>query len=312
MTLLIAMALLQDPSAADLLRQADELFVQRRYEDALARYRQAVDKAAAAKSAPIQVESLAQAARCFGILRKPDEAKAWLAKAAALANPEEPMGWSRYLGVRGIHERDAGDSAKARATFEEMYEYCTRRELHRRAIDAIHHLALVVPPAEQPAWALKGIAAAEKLKDEAWLAVLWNNLGATYEDLKQYDKMLDAYRKAREYHHRTGGPRQKMIADWAVGHGCRLAGRLEEAEEWAAKALEAAKKLHAAEPDSELLEWVGLARKELGQAKAARGDKAGAVPLLKEARAAMVEAGLEKHWPEMIKEVDELLRSLEK
>jgi tetratricopeptide (TPR) repeat protein len=296
----------ESPSAA-LLREADGLFGARKYDEALDRYRRCSEEAAKDGNRAAQVESLAQVARCHSIRGKLEEGRPWLERAEKLADANEPLGWSRCLRVRGIFQREAGDKAKAKATFEELHRYCVEKKLFQRAIDAIHHLAIVVPPEEQPAWALKGIAAAEQLKDDASLAVLWNNLGATYEDLKRFDKMIEAYLKAREYHHRTGGPLQKMIADWAVGHGYRLAGKVDDAETWLRKALPQARDLHAKEPRPDTVEWVGWCQKDLGEVLLARGQKAAALDLLKGARASLIEAGIDKSWPEGFKPVDDAL-----
>lgn len=288
----------QETPAARMLREADETFRGRKYAEALDAYRRTSEAAAEEKNLPAQVESLVQVARCYSIQGKLDEGRPWLQKAETLASAQEPQGWSRLLGVKGIFQREAGDKAAAKKTFEEMHRYCVEKGLFKRAIDAIHHLAIVVPLEEQPAWALKGIEAAEKLKDDASLAVLWNNLGATYEDLKQVDKTVEAYLHARRYHHATGGPLQKMIADWAVGHGYRLAGNFAEAETWLRKTLPLAEEIKSAE-------WVGWCKKDLGETLLARGDKAKALDLLRQARGSLVEAGIDKSWPEGLKSLDE-------
>lgn len=290
----------QESASARMLREADETFRARKYADALEAYRHAADAAAGDKNPQTQVEALAQVARCYSLQGKLDEGRPWLERAEKLASAAEPQGWSRLLGVKGIFLRESGDKAAAQRTFEEMHRYCVEKGLYKRAIDAIHHIAIVVPLEEQPAWALKGIDAAERLNDDGSLAVLWNNLGATYEDLKQYDKMVAAYLKARDYHHVAGGPLQKMIADWAVGHGYRLAGNLPEAERWLRKTLPLAEAAGSAE-------WVGWCRKDLGETLLARGDQAAALDLLRQARASLVEAGIDKSWPEGLKSLDEAL-----
>jgi len=290
----------QESASARMLREADETFRARKYADALEAYRRAAESAAEEKNAQTQVESLAQVARCYSILNKLDEGRPWLERSEKIASADEPQGWSRLLGVKGIFQREAGDKAAAKRTFEEMHRYCVEKGLFKRAIDAIHHLAIVVPIEEQPAWALKGIEAAERLKDDGSLAVLWNNLGATYEDLKQYDKMVQAYLKARHYHHATGGALQKMIADWAVGHGYRLAGNLTEAERWLRNTLPLAEAIESAE-------WVGWCRKDLGEVLLARGEKAQALEVLRKARASLVEAGIDKSWPEGFKPLDDAI-----
>jgi tetratricopeptide (TPR) repeat protein len=293
-----AMTILQD--SAELLRQADKTFGARKYDEALVQYRRCSELAAEEGKRSIEVEALAQAARCHSVQGKLEEGRPWLERAERRASADEPLGWSRLLGVRGIFQRESGDKAKARATFEEMHRYCVEKGLDRRALDAIHHVAIVVPLDEQPAWARKGIEAAERLKDDGALAMLWNNLGATYEDLKKYDLMLEAYLKAREYHHLSGGPLQKMIADWAVGHGYRLTGKLQEAEERLRKTLPAAEALRETE-------WVGWCKKDLGEILIARGEKARGREILVEARKSLVEAGLDKSWPEGVKAVDEAI-----
>lgn len=287
--------------AGDALGEADKVLRQGKTAEALEMYKACGES---------DVEALAQVARCLSLLGKLEEGREWLRKAAARAKETEPAGWSRYLGVRGIFERESGDRTKARATFEEMHAYCEGHGLWRRAVDAAHHVAIVAPPEEQAAWGLKGIAAAEKLGDEGWLAVLWNNLGATYEDLKQYAKMLEAYLKARDYHRKTGTPRQKMIAEWAVGHAYRLTGKLDDARALLERTLVEAERQHASEPSKASVEWVGWCKKDLGETLAAAGDRERGLALLREARAALVESGIESCWPEGLKALDETLRAL--
>jgi len=296
--------------ASEKLREADADFARRAYAEAHAKYRDAATRAEAESNRRVRVEALAQVARCFSLDGKLEEGRPLLKEAEALASTGEPLGWSRLLGVRGIFERESGDKSKAKATFEEMHRYCVEKNLHRRALDATHHIALVVPPEEQPAWGLKGIASAEALGDEGWLAVLWNNLGAAYEGLKQYDSMIGAYLKAREYHHRTGGSLQKLVADWAVGHGYRLMGRDSDAKEWLERALPQAVELHAKEGRPDLMEWVGWCRKDLGEVFAATGDKARGLALLRDARSALVESGIATWAPDDLAKLDEAIGRL--
>lgn len=295
-----------------MLERADATFKTREYARALDEYREAAEAASKAGQRGVQVEALAQVARCLSLTGKLEEGRPVLEEAAKLASSDEPLGWSRLLGVRGIFARESGDKAAAKKLFEEMHAYCIERKLWSRAIDATHHIAIVVPPEEQPAWNLKGIEAAEQLGDQGWLAVLWNNLGAAYEDLKQHDKMLDAYLKARDYHHKASGDVQKLAADWAVGHGYRLCGKPREAREWLEKALPWAEKRHRENPGHETIEWVGWCKKDLGEALVDLGDKEKGVALMKEGRAALVEAGIEKWWPDALKKLDESLKALDK
>jgi tetratricopeptide (TPR) repeat protein len=294
------------------LETADRVFGERKYADALKAYEGAARDAATEQNVRVAVEAHSQVARCHSLLHDLEEGRKWLARAKERASIDEPWGWSRYLGVRGILERESGDRTAAKATFEELYRYCIDKNLHARAVDAVHHLAIVVPPEEQPAWALKGIAAAEKLNNAAQLAVLWNNLGATYEDLKQYDAMLDAYRRARDYHYASGGPLQKLIADWAVGHAFRIKGELPRAREWLEKSLKQAEDLRRVDPAAPTAEWIGWSKKDLGETLVAEGDPARGLLLLKEARRFLVESGIQKDWPEGLEALDATIRKTER
>jgi len=306
--ILVGGILMAQEKSASALATGDRLFGERKYADAMKEYERVLKESEGEGNRQVVVEALSQVARCHSLLHELPEGRTWLARAKERASDAEPLGWSRYLGVRGIFERESQDPKAARATFEELYRYCTEKKLHARAIDAVHHLAIVVPLEEQPAWALKGIQAAEQLQDDAQLAVLWNNLGATYEDLKQYDPMLDAYQKAQKYHAKSGGPLQKLIADWAIGHAFRLKGEPGPAQEWLRKSLAQAEDLRRRDPTAPAAEWLGWSKKDLGELWMDQGNPAKGLALLKEARAHLVESGIEKDWPEGLRALDETIR----
>ena len=289
----------------DTLQEGDALFKKREYDSALVRYR----AAAVGADDRVRVEALSQVARCLSIQKKLDEAERVLGGVGA--SPKEKQGWSRFLGVRGILERERGETAKARETFGEMYEYCMAHDLPLRAIDAAHHVAIVGTPEEQVDWGRKGIAAAEAANDDGWLAVLWNNLGTTYGDLKRYIESLNCYRKAREFHHRTGTEHQKMVADWAVAHACRLVGQYGEAVGMLERTLARVEERYSKNPDQESIEWVGWCAYDLGEARVGMGLEEDGLKLMRRGREALVEAKISEWWPERLKEIDARLASLE-
>ncbi len=284
-----------------LLAEADGAFQGRGYEKALEIYRRAAETA----EAGVKAEALSQVARCLSLLRRLDEGRGWLDRARALASPEAPLAWSRYLGVRGIYEREGGEPERAKATFIEMYRFCRETGLHARAIDAAHHAAIVAPPQEQVEWARRGIEAAEAAGDEKWLAVLWNNLGATFEDLKRYPEALEAYVKAREYHHRTGDALNHLIADWAVGHASRLAGKPAEARTWLEGALRQARERRADE-------WIGYSLQDLAELALSEGRRQEGLAGLRNAREAFAAAGLAESWPEGWSRLETRIAELER
>lgn len=292
--------------AAGQLREADARFSAREYGVSKGLYEQAADAARVQGARSVEVEALAQLARCWSLpAPEPDlkRAREWLSRSAELAHPDDPAGWTRLLGVRGILEREEGDRPRALATFVEMYDYALARGLHRRAIDAAHHAAIVAPVAEQEAWARKGIAAAEAGKDTGWLAVLWNNLGATYEDQGRYADAVSAYTKAREYHHQGEREVPKLAADWALGHAHRLAGDLDAAERWLVPALAWAERLGERE-------WIGYCSQDLGEVDLARGRREQGLARLRAARNHL--EVIRSHWPEGLAKLDERIAALER
>lgn len=245
-------------TAIELLSEADNLFKSREYDKSRDVYLKAMERAQEDKQNSELTESYSQIARSYLITGKKDEGRAWISKAAEIATPDEPMGWSRYLGVRGRFEWQDDNLDEATATFKEMYEYCSSQKLHDRAIDAAHMVAITGTPEQQIEWGKKGIKEAEDGNVTGWLGPLWNNLGATYEDLKRYDEALEAYIKAREYHWLYGSEINKMIADWAVGHAHRLAGNYDEAAKWLRPVLAWCERI-------ENNEFIGWSHKELGE-----------------------------------------------
>ncbi|MBU1317781.1 MAG: TonB family protein [candidate division Zixibacteria bacterium] len=244
--------------ANDYITEADKLFKSREYDKSREIYMKAMEKATEDGQNSELTESYSQIARCYLITDKKEEGRVWITKAAEIATPDEPLGWSRYLGVRGRFEWQDEELEKATATFKEMYEYCSGQKLHDRAIDAAHMVAITGSPEQQVEWGLKGIKEAEAGNVTGWLGPLWNNLGATYETLMRYDDALNAYIKAREYHWQYGTETNKMIADWAVGHAYRLAGNYDEAAKWLRPVLAWCERIENAE-------FVGWSHKELGE-----------------------------------------------
>lgn len=231
---------------------------------------------------------------------------------AALAEvPEgvEPRTTARLRQVEAIITREEGRREEATLKFIALYDFCMQSELFDAAIDAAHHVAIAGDLEQQVAWAKKGIAAAEAGDKRAWLAVLWNNLGVTYEDLKQPANVLEAYEKARTYHYETGGPVQKLAADWAVGRAWRLNGDAAEAQRHLEVSLEAARTRYAEDPTPATAEWVAYGLQELGRTARLAGDPKRALELMEAARAKWTEAALES-WTEGTLELDGELAEL--
>ncbi|MEZ5988552.1 MAG: hypothetical protein R3F30_05425 [Planctomycetota bacterium] len=285
-----------DPALRAELEAAESLFSGRRYAEAGEAYRAVAEHARDERA--VRCEALAMAARCASLCDDLAGGRALLEEAGRLADPEEPASWSRYRIVYGIYLREEGRREEALACFDELYRYCEAHGLHRRAVDAVHHAAIVAPLHEQEAWAMRGIAAAEACDAGAWLAVLWNNLGSTYEELGRPEDMLRAYREAQRYHHAHSRPLPAQISDWAVGHALRLCGRPDEARAVLEPCLAAFTAMDEAGDPAGAAEWIGWTSWELGELDLAAGDRDAARPLLLRAEELLAAAHLDRHWPE--------------
>jgi tetratricopeptide (TPR) repeat protein len=276
---------------ADRLARADEVFKSREYEEAGKLYQALAGEADAAGDVSTYVEASAMRARSYLIREEGEKGRPWLEKAAARANAADPLGWSRYLGVRGRFEWRDGDNETATRTFLEMFDYCQKHELWERAVDAAHMIAITGDPGEKFEWATRGIEMAEKGEMTGWLGPLWNNLGWDYVDAGRYEEALDALVKARWYHYQGAGELPKLIADYSVAHVTRLAGRLDEAEAGMRAVFDWAERLNG-EDNPDALEWMGFSRWDLGEIAVSRGDVPAGLAMMEEAVVELEAAGM--------------------
>lgn len=272
------------------LGEADSAFNADRYLAARKLYERALNEAKSLRDNSGVTEALSMIARTHLIMNETDSASEWLQRAGKIADNHEPRGWSRYQSVRGryLWQKDQLDDATN--LFKDLYNYCVKNSLIERAIDAAHMVAITGSPQEQIEWGKKGIAQAATGHIDRWLGPLWNNLGATYEDLKQYDSALIAYKKAREYHYKFGTPRNKVIADYAVGHILVKMGRFDEAGNWLKPVLGQCEKMQDHE-------FVGLTCRDLGDIGYASGNYNQALELYVRAKALLEEVNMDKWDP---------------
>ena len=288
-----------------LLAEADGLFQAKQNQAALEKYLEVVEVARREFNRPVEVEALAQTARMHLVLDRKDEGRSWLAKAAERASDNDPLGWSRYLGVRGRYEWKDNDLAAARKTFDEMYVFCNTNALWARAVDAAHMIAIVAEsPDEQIEWGKRGIEAAEAGGVENWLGQLWNNLGATYYDLAKYDSALACFEKARDYHWRFSDETSKLFADYHVGMAYRALGKLDDAASWLRPVLAWAERLGNRSAVAQTCE-------DLSEIEIAKGNKAEGLQLLRRARDEYQEAGFDQSWPEAWQQLNDRIKQLE-
>ncbi len=307
--------------SADLLNQADSLFQVNDYEQAMIIYEKAAAAAESENNTSILTEAYSQVARCYILANNLDQGKYWLAKAEKFANPDQPEGWSRFLGVRGRLEWQEEVSRtgefspvakQAADTFKEMYDYCIENKLYSRAIDAAHMVAIVSDMNDRIEWGLKGIKAAEEGNITEWLGPLWNNHGWNLDEMGKYDQSLAALLKAREYHYQSQDEMSRLIADWSVGHAYRMVGQLDTAQAWIMGVYDKAISRYENDPSPENAEWVGFANKELGEIALARNQYRKALEYLKAARTRLGEAGMPDWDMKGYEELDNRIADLEK
>ena len=305
---------IDNSESGKLLKQGDDLFNSDSIEEALSVYQQAVEKAQTEKNSSVLTESYSQTARCFLRTDRKEEGRTWLQKAAAIASENDPLGWSRFLGVRGRFEwKDAAARAKepspetdkASNTFKQMYVYSTEHGLYDRAIDAANMVSITCRLGERVEWALKGIEAAENGNVESMLGPLWNNLGWTYDDLERYDESLKALEKARVYHYKRGDELSMLIADWSVGHALRMTGQIDSAEAVLDVVQKWAFIRKSEEKSPENSEWVGWANLELGEIMLIKGDRDRALGMIKVAYRNLSEAGMREWDPKKLEELNQ-------
>ena len=282
---------------ADRLAEADQVFRGRQYaqagvlfEDIAAEADVAGDNTAYAEAASMRAKTMLQLGDRHG-------GEAWLEQARARTSVDDPLGWSRYLGVRGRFEWTAKDSAATTATFRELFDYCEANNLYERAVDATHMNALVAPREEHFEWAHKGIAMAEAGELTGWLGPLWNNMGWDYVDAGDYEEGLEALEKARIYHYETGQQLSKLIADYSVAHVKRKMGDIAVAKTELQGIFDRASAMQEA-GHLDAIEWMGFSRWELAEIAVTEGDNQTAVALMNQALGELEQADMPRWDPD--------------
>ncbi len=271
--------------STELIKKAKNTFSARKYDGSRPIFIEALELAKKENNKINISECYGMIARTYSITKKLPQARQWIKKAKRSTSPKAPKGWSRYLLERGRIEREEGKKKQATNTFIKAYEFCSKHKLHNRAVDAAHMVGIAGTPEQQIEWSLKAIREAEAGKMTGWLAVGWNNLGATYEDLKRYKECLDAYLKAREYHWRVGREKNKLAADWAVGRAYRYLGKNKKAASWLRPSLAWSERLQDKE-------WIGFCCYELGFVHAAEGRNRSARVYLERAMKLLKSVGI--------------------
>ena len=138
----------------------------------------------------------------------------------------------RYYLERGRTFTSSRKAAEARTHFELAKSTAEELKLEFYTIDALHMLAIIAPPDESIRLHLEGIVKAEGSKDEKarnWLGSLYNNLGWSYFDLKEYEKALSIFLRALQWRESKQSAAEIFLAKWCVARTLRALNRVEDA-----------------------------------------------------------------------------------
>lgn len=194
------------------------------------------------QDSPAYLELLTQIARAQGLQHKFTEAHSTLDQVEERLKDEKDEGEKngdsfarsrvRYLLERGRVFNSSGQPERARPFFEQAFELAGQISEDFYAVDALHMLAIVAPPAQSLDLNLRAIELAESSSQERarnWLGSLYNNTGWSYHDKGDYASALEVFEKAEAWQRLMGRPAETRIAAWCVARTLRSLDRIEEA-----------------------------------------------------------------------------------
>jgi tetratricopeptide (TPR) repeat protein len=296
-----------------LLKKADAAFDSRAYDQAEDRYKAVYIAARTGNFAAIMAESSAQAATITALREEMLESDEWMSVAESAGSPGAISGWTRVLLARGVRDWKRSDNARARGSFIELYNYCALHDLLVRQIQAANLAAVVSVGQEQLDWSLRAIQAAQASGESKWEAPLWSSHAWLLDDRGQYGDALRAFARARELTADADvTPIARMQTDWALAHGLRKVGRLDEARRLLERTNSIAQSIYISNPTPRAAEHLGRILWELAEVEALEGRKEKARELYAAARAKLVEAGAMKAAPEVLRELDECIERLDR
>lgn len=197
-----------------------------------AKFRQLIPMAKASGDIGYYAELLTQIARTQGLQQNFDGAHATLDNVKSILDSAGSKACVRYLLERGRVFNSSKKQADAVPLFEEAWEKAHEANLDNYAVDAAHMMGIAAPADKQMEWNLKALNLAEKSIDskaQKWRGSLYNNIGWTYFDQKNYGSALVMFQKGVAFRREQGNPAQFRIAEYCVAKTYRMLGRLDEA-----------------------------------------------------------------------------------
>ena len=185
-----------------------------------------------AESDHAHLELLTQIARAQGLQRKFEEAHQTLDQVERRLENQVSRASVRYYLERGRVFNSAGHPEQARPIIEQSLDMAKQLSEDFYAVDALHMLAIVAPPASSLDLNLLAIQYAESSGQEkarGWLGSLYNNTGWSYHEMGNYESALELFEKAEAIRKLKGSASELRIATWCVARALRSLKHVEEA-----------------------------------------------------------------------------------
>ena len=198
------------------------------------RFRELLPAALDSRDLPYLTQLLTQIARTEGLQRKFDAAHKTLDRVQKGLDKTDDRTRVRYLLERGRVFNSSGKRDDARPLFLEAFDLALKSKDDFYAVDAAHMMAIVEPVEKQLLWNLKALDLAENSAEEKarkWKGSLYNNIGWTYFEQRQFEESLLMFEKALEFQQQQGDSSKILIAKWCVAKTLRLMDHTEEALE---------------------------------------------------------------------------------
>ncbi len=181
---------------------------------------------------PAFLELLTQIARAQGLQQKFDKAHQTLDQVERRLGTIASRSKVRYLLERGRVFNSSGYPEQSRPLFELALDSAKQILEDFYAVDAIHMLAIISPPASSLNLNLRAIQLAESSGQEKarnWLGSLYNNTGWSYHEMGEYTSALEMFEKAEAFQRSRRRVNETRVAVWAVARCLRSLNRVEEA-----------------------------------------------------------------------------------
>jgi tetratricopeptide (TPR) repeat protein len=247
------------------------------------KFRLMLPEAEKSSDSDLYLQLLSQIARCQGLQMKFTEAKETLDAAMAKLPEGVSIARIRCNLERGRVYNSAGEKDRSKEYFIEAWNLATAAKQDFHAIDAAHMLGIVESPEIALEWNLKALDLAENGSDPRalrWRGSLYNNIGWTYFDSKNFEKALSYFERDIAWRADVRDQEGGRIARWSRAKTMRLLGRVEEALEEQRRILKERKAAGAPE-DGFVSEEIAECLTSLGKVKEAKEYFARAYELLK-------------------------------